>query len=63
MLNIKFQTLIIRIKKFPCAAQTPKRLEEIVFLLESVLRRTKPTAVNPYEVFFAVLYLLSTDCQ
>ena len=32
-------------------------------LLQSVRRRTKPTTVNLYEVFCAVLYLLRSGCQ
>ena len=36
---------------------------EIEVLLRSVRRRTKPTTVDLYEVFCAVLYLLRTGCQ
>jgi transposase len=32
-------------------------------LLESVRKRTKPTTVNLYEVFNALLYLLKSGCQ
>jgi len=32
-------------------------------LLQSVRRRTKPTTVDLYEVFCAVLYLLRSGCQ
>ena len=32
-------------------------------LLGSVRKRTKPTTVDLYEVFCAVLYLLRTGCQ
>jgi transposase len=32
-------------------------------LLYSVRRRTKPTTVDRYEVFCAVLYVLRTGCQ
>lgn len=36
---------------------------EIEPLLRSVRHRTKPTRVDLYEVFCAVLYLLRTGCQ
>ena len=39
------------------------KFEEILPLLQSVRRRTKPTTVDLYEVFCAVLYLLRTGCQ
>ena len=42
---------------------TPDKFEEIRPLLQSVRRRTKPTTVDLYEVFCAVLYLLRTGCQ
>lgn len=42
---------------------TPEKFEEILPLLQSVRRRTKPTTVDLYEVFCAVLYLLCTGCQ
>ena len=42
---------------------TPEKFEEIRPLLQSVRRRTKPTTVDLYEVFCAVLYLLRTGCQ
>ena len=42
---------------------TPEKFEEILPLLQSVRRRTKPTTVDLYEVFCAVLYLLRTGCQ
>ena len=42
---------------------TRERFEEIRPLLQSVRRRTKPTTVDLYEVFCAVLYLLRTGCQ
>ena len=42
---------------------SPEKFEEIRPLLESVRRRTKPTTVDLYEVFCAVLYLLRTGCQ
>ena len=40
-----------------------EKFEEIRPLLQSVCRRTKPTTVDLYEVFCAVLYLLRTGCQ
>ena len=40
-----------------------EKFEEIRPLLQSVRRRTKPTTVDQYEVFCAVLYLLRTGCQ
>ena len=40
-----------------------EKFEEIRPLLQSVRRRTKPTTVDLYEVFCAVLYLLRTGCQ
>jgi transposase len=40
-----------------------EKFEEIRPLLQSVRRRTKPTTVDLYEVFCAVLCLLRTGCQ
>ena len=40
-----------------------EKFEEILPLLQSVRKRTKPTTVDLYEVFCAVLYLLRTGCQ
>ena len=40
-----------------------EKFEEILPLLQSVRKRTKPTTVDLYEVFCAVLYLLRSDCQ
>ena len=40
-----------------------EKFAEIDPLLRSVRRRTKPTTVDLYEVFCAVLYLLRTGCQ
>nr|WP_157112264.1 IS5 family transposase [Pandoraea faecigallinarum] len=40
-----------------------EKFSEIEPLLRSVRRRTKPTTVDLYEVFCAVLYLLRTGCQ
>ena len=42
---------------------TPEKFEEIRPLLQSVRRRTKPTTVDLYEMFCAVLYLLRTGCR
>ena len=40
-----------------------KKFAHIEPLLRSVRQRTKPTTVDLYEVFCAVLYLLRTGCQ
>lgn len=40
-----------------------EKFEEIEPLLQSVRKRTKPTTVDLYEVFCAVLYLLRSGCQ
>ncbi len=40
-----------------------EKFEEILPLLQSVRKRTKPTTVVLYEVFCAVLYLLRSGCQ
>ena len=40
-----------------------EKFAEIHPLLSSVRRRTKPTTVDQYEVFCAVLYVLRTGCQ
>jgi transposase len=40
-----------------------ERFEEIEPLLRGVRRRTKPTELDLYEVFCAILYLLRTGCQ
>jgi len=40
-----------------------EKFAEIEPLLRSVRRRTKPTNVDLYEVFCAVLYVLRTGCQ
>ena len=40
-----------------------EKFAEIEPLLRSVRRSTKPTKVDVYEVFCAVLYLLRTSCQ
>jgi transposase len=40
-----------------------EQFQKILPLLESVRKRTKPRTVNPYEVFYAVLYLLKSGCQ
>lgn len=40
-----------------------EKFAEIEPLLSSVRRRTKPTTVDRYEVFCAVLYALRTGCQ
>jgi hypothetical protein len=40
-----------------------EKFGEIELLLRSVRKATKPTRVDLYEVFCAVLYLLRTGCQ
>jgi transposase len=40
-----------------------EKFAEILPVLQSVRKRTKPTTVDLYEVFCAVLYLLRTGCQ
>ena len=42
---------------------SPEKFEEILPLLQDVRRRTKPTTVDLYEMFCAVLYLLRTGCR
>src|SRR5664279_408367 len=41
----------------------PEQFAQILPLLESVRKRTKPTTVDLLEVFNAVLYLLKSGCQ
>ena len=51
-------------KRKPYASDiSPEKFAEIEPLLRSVRRRTKPTTVDLYEVFCAVLYVLRTGCQ
>ena len=40
-----------------------ENFKEIVPLLQSVRKRTKPTRIDLYEVFCAVLYVLRSGCQ
>jgi transposase len=40
-----------------------EQFQQILPLLESVRKRTKPRTVDLYEVFCAVLYLLKSGCQ
>jgi transposase len=40
-----------------------EKFQEIQPLLQSVRKRTKPTTIDMYEVFCAVLYLLRSGCQ
>ncbi len=42
---------------------TREQFEQIRPLLESARKRTKPTTVDFYEVFCAILYLLKSGCQ
>ena len=41
----------------------PEKFAQILPVLQSVRKRTKPTTVDLYEVFCAVLYVLRTGCQ
>ena len=40
-----------------------EQFQQILPLLESVRKRTKPRTADLYEVFCAVLYLLKSGCQ
>ena len=42
---------------------SPEKFAQILPVLQSVRKRTKPTTVDLYEVFCAVLYVLRTGCQ
>ncbi len=42
---------------------TREQFQEILPLLQSVKKRTKPTTVDLYEVFCAVLYVVRSGCQ
>ena len=50
-------------KKRYASDTSREKFEEIEPLLRGVRRRTKPTTVDQYEVWCAVLYLLRTGCQ
>jgi len=53
-----------RMKRTKYASDISKeKFAEIEPLLRSVRRSTKPTTIDLYEVFCAVLYLLRTGCQ
>ncbi|MDO9101768.1 MAG: hypothetical protein Q7U50_05830, partial [Candidatus Nitrotoga sp.] len=52
----------MREKKYASGISREK-FAEIEPLLVSVRRRTKPTTVDLYEVFCAVLYVLRTGCH
>lgn len=56
------ETIGMREKKYASDISREK-FAEIEPLLVSVRRRTKPTTVDLYEVFCAVLYVLRTGCQ
>jgi transposase len=52
------------VKRKPYASDiSVEKFAEIESLLRSVRRSTKPTQIDLYEVFCAVLYLLRTGCQ
>lgn len=42
---------------------TREQFELIRPILDSARKRTKPRAIDSYEVFCAILYLLKTGCQ
>ncbi len=42
---------------------TREQFEQILPLLESARKKTKPREVDLYEIFCALLYLLKTGCQ
>ena len=42
---------------------SPEKFAQILPVLQSVRKRTKPTTVDLHEVFCAVLYVLRTGCQ
>jgi transposase len=52
----------MRNKSYPSDLRRDQ-FEQILPLLESVRKRTKPRTVDLYEVFCAVLYLLKSGCQ
>jgi transposase len=49
-------------KQYPSAISR-EQFAQVRPFLESVRKRTKPTTVDLYEVFNAVLYLLKSGCQ
>ena len=42
---------------------SPEKFAQIMPVLQSVRKRTKPTTVDLHEIFCAVLYVLRTGCQ
>jgi transposase len=52
----------MRKKKYPSDISR-EQFEKIRPLLEKARKRTKPTRIDLYEVFCAVLYLLKSGCQ
>lgn len=50
-------------RKTDASEVSREKFQEILPLLQSVRRRTKPITGDLYEVFCAVLYLLRTGCQ
>ena len=64
MFAILFAPTIWCVKRQKYASDiSVEKFAEIESLLRSVRRSTKPTELNLYEVFCAVLYLLRTGCQ
>ncbi|BBL34464.1 hypothetical protein Nstercoris_00700 [Nitrosomonas stercoris] len=61
LIIIPYDTWMKRIKY--ASDISKEKFAEIEPLLRSVRRSTKPTTIDLYEVFCAVLYLLRTGCQ
>lgn len=61
--DLIFRTENIGMRKKYASDISPEKFGEILPLLQGLRRRTKPTTVDLYEVFCAVLYLLRTGCQ
>jgi len=61
-ISVESENAEVKRKKYDSDISREK-FAEIEPLLSSVRRRTKPTTVEPYEVFCAVLYVLRTGCQ
>jgi len=58
---IPYDTWMMRTKH--ASDISKEKFSEVEPLLRSVRRSTKPTTIDLYEVFCAVLYLLRTGCQ
>lgn len=53
---------LMRKKRYPSDI-SQQQFEQIKPLLEGVRKKTKPRAVDLYEIFNALLYLLKSGCQ